>query len=80
MYFYSKKLRKFLRVLPGKKYLGEYRFLPIFFIGGAVIEFLMINWHVGEVNFYKVYKKRKVEELVKQCEREELLKLQIKKT
>lgn len=26
----------------------------------------MIHWHVGEVNFYKVYKRRKVEELVQE--------------
>jgi len=40
--------------------------LPIFFIFGAALEFSMIHWQVGEVNFYKVYKRRRVEELVEE--------------
>ena len=34
------------------------RFLPFFFGLGAALEFSMINWTVGETNFYKTYKKR----------------------
>lgn len=49
--------------MPGKA-LGEFRFLPILFVMGGLLEFLMINWHVGEVNFYKTYKKRRIEEAV----------------
>ncbi|XP_046749207.1 small integral membrane protein 4 [Diprion similis] len=49
---------------PGKKLFGVYRFLPIFFVLGAALEFSMINWHVGEVNFYKTFKKRRIEEAV----------------
>jgi len=44
--------------VPGKKYFGLYRFLPFFFVLGAALEFSMINWTVGETNFYRTYKKR----------------------
>lgn len=47
---------------PGKRF-GNFRFLPLFFVFGAGLEFFMINWHVGEVNFYRTFKKRRVEEL-----------------
>lgn len=61
---YSRKLSKLVRSIPGEKYLGPFRFLPIFFVAGALLEFCMINWHVGETNFYKTYKKRQVENIV----------------
>lgn len=48
------KLRQFLDKIPGKRYFGIYRFLPFFFLAGAGLEFAMINWHVGEVNFCKL--------------------------
>ncbi|XP_076242320.1 ubiquinol-cytochrome c reductase complex assembly factor 5-like [Calliopsis andreniformis] len=48
------------------KFLGEFRLLPIFFIAGAALEFTMIHWHVGEVNFYKTYKKRQIEKAVEE--------------
>ncbi|PNF34454.1 Small integral membrane protein 4 [Cryptotermes secundus] len=51
MRLYNRTLQKLLDKWPGKKYLGIYRFLPIFFVLGAALEFSMINWHVGEVNF-----------------------------
>jgi hypothetical protein len=59
--------------VPGKRFFGIYRFvlgsfarliiifhrfLPFFFGLGAALEFSMINWTVGETNFYKSYKKR----------------------
>ena len=59
-------IAKIFRKWPGKKYFGEYRFLPLFFVSGAALEFCMIKWHVGEVNFYKVFKKHRVEEIVNQ--------------
>lgn len=59
----KKKIRRFINRLPGKA-LGEFRLLPIFFVGGALTELAMIKWHVGEVNFYKTYKKRRIEEAV----------------
>lgn len=47
----SSWLSSALDKVPGKKLLGMYRFLPAFFLLGAALEFSMINWHVGEVNF-----------------------------
>jgi len=49
---------------PGRRTLGLYRFLPVFFCLGAAVEFSMINWQVGETNFYRTFKKRKAEEVV----------------
>nr|XP_050850253.1 small integral membrane protein 4 [Vespula vulgaris] len=66
MFLYSERLRKFIQKWPGKKTFGVYRFLPLFFICGALLEFSMINWQVGQVNFYKVYKKRIVLEMVEE--------------
>ena len=51
MLFFSKKLARFLKRWPGEKYLGIYRFMPIFFALGALMEFTMINFQVGQVNF-----------------------------
>lgn len=64
MYWYSSSLRNFLDKWPGKKRLGIYRFLPIFFVLGAALEFSMINWTVGETNFYRTYKKRQAKNLI----------------
>ena len=60
-----KKVRKSVlgRVLdsiPGKQIFGVYRFLPAWFLLGAALEFSMINWTVGETNFYRTFKKRQV--------------------
>lgn len=51
MSFYSRKLTKLIRSVPGEKTFGVYRFLPAFFLLGATLEFSMINWTVGETNF-----------------------------
>ncbi|XP_014481656.1 PREDICTED: small integral membrane protein 4 [Dinoponera quadriceps] len=64
--FFSPRLRRFIKKWPGERYFGDFRFLPIFFALGALLEFSMINWHVGQVNFYNVYKRRKIEERVKE--------------
>ncbi|XP_047351426.1 small integral membrane protein 4 [Vespa velutina] len=66
MLLFIKRLRKFMQKWPGKKTFGVYRFLPLFFVCGALLEFSMINWQVGQVNFYKVYKKRIVQEMVEE--------------
>jgi hypothetical protein len=42
---------RILNLWPGKSSLGMYRFLPLFFLLGAALEFSMINWRVGETNF-----------------------------
>jgi len=47
-----------IKAFPGEKRFGVYRFLPCFFILGAALEFSMINWTVGETNFYRTFKKR----------------------
>lgn len=60
-----RKIRTFVNKMPGKRF-KEFRFLPLCFVMGGVLEFLMIHWHVGEVNFYKTYKKRRIEEAVEQ--------------
>lgn len=49
---------------PGQKLFGIYRFLPLFLFLGAGLEYSMINWKVGEVNFYTTFKKRQAHELV----------------
>ncbi|XP_055843773.1 small integral membrane protein 4 [Episyrphus balteatus] len=64
MHWYSASLRNFLDKWPGKKSLGIYRFLPLFFVLGAALEFSMINWTVGETNFYRTYKKRQAKNLI----------------
>jgi len=56
-------LTRALDAWPGKQYFGVYRFLPLFFCLGAALEFTMINWTVGQTNFYKTYKRRQVENL-----------------
>ncbi|XP_057664662.1 small integral membrane protein 4 [Diorhabda carinulata] len=66
MKLYSPSFRNFLNKWPGKKYFGMYRFLPIFFVLGAALEFSMINWHVGEINFYRTFKKRQAKNLAEQ--------------
>jgi len=48
---YSGSVRRLLDSWPGKKHFGVYRFLPLFFLLGAGLEFSMINWTVGETNF-----------------------------
>jgi len=63
-------LTKVLDAFPGKKTLGLYRFLPFFFVLGAALEFSMINWTVGETNFYRTYKKRQALDYLEQKKEE----------
>ena len=51
---HSLKLRYWLNKWPGEKIFGIYRFLPLFFILGATLEFSMISWRVGETNFCNI--------------------------
>jgi len=57
-------LTKVLDAFPGKRIFGVYRFLPFFFVFGGALEFSMINWTVGETNFYRTFKKRQAENLI----------------
>jgi hypothetical protein len=51
----EKYIVSLLKKVPGEKQFGLYRFLPFFFLFGASLEYLMINWKVGphQVNFCK---------------------------
>ncbi|KAK2168317.1 hypothetical protein LSH36_18g08026 [Paralvinella palmiformis] len=63
---------------PGKKRFGLYSFLPVFFVLGGLLEFSMINWTVGETNFYSVYKKKQAKRIAElQLEFEELARQQL---
>ncbi|XP_037935771.1 small integral membrane protein 4-like [Teleopsis dalmanni] len=64
MPFYSTSIKRVLDNWPGKKRFGIYRFLPLFFFLGAGLEFSMINWTVGETNFYRTFKRRQAKNLV----------------
>ncbi|XP_075155282.1 sloth 1 [Haematobia irritans] len=66
MKVYSSTLKRFLDIVPGKKRFGVYRFLPVFFCLGAALEYSMINWTVGETNFYKTFKKRQAKNYVEE--------------
>ncbi|XP_077869387.1 ubiquinol-cytochrome c reductase complex assembly factor 5-like [Saccoglossus kowalevskii] len=61
----SSRLRYFLKKWPGKKTLGVYRFLPLFFVVGAGLEWVMINAKVapGGETFYDVYRRKQAESL-----------------
>ncbi|KAH8258955.1 hypothetical protein KR044_004339 [Drosophila immigrans] len=60
----SSFVRRFLDSWPGKRRFGNYRFLPLFFVLGAALEFSMINWTVGETNFYRTFKRRQAKNYV----------------
>ena len=49
----SKTLAAFLEKVPGRRYLRHYRFLPVFFVLGGILELSMIKWDVNGVNFCK---------------------------
>ncbi|XP_017114817.1 small integral membrane protein 4 [Drosophila elegans] len=59
-------VRRLLDSWPGKKRFGVYRFLPLFFLLGAGLEFSMINWTVGETNFYRTFKRRQAKNYVEE--------------
>jgi len=50
-------IRRLILKLPGKQF-GYYRFIPIFVVAGAGLEYLMIAWRPFGVNFYEVYKNK----------------------
>lgn len=58
---FQKFTRRIVKNWPLRQQLGFYAFFPIFFTLGAALEFSMINWTVGETNFYRVYKRREIE-------------------
>lgn len=54
-------MRYFLSLVPGKRQFGTYRFLPIFFCIGGVMEWIMINVRIGPETFYDVYRRKRSE-------------------
>ena len=49
-------IQKVVDAVPGKKYFGVFRFLPVFFFIGAGLEFAMIHWKPNGHNFCKCTK------------------------
>ncbi|XP_040903579.1 small integral membrane protein 4 [Toxotes jaculatrix] len=71
----NKNLKYFLSLVPGKRRLGTYRFLPIFFCIGGVMEWIMINVRIGKETFYDVYRRKRSEREYQQKVAEELIAL-----
>ena len=53
MHANTRRLLKVLDNWPGRQTFGHFSFLPIFFVVGAGLEFVMIKWTVGQTNFCK---------------------------
>ncbi|KAJ3586100.1 hypothetical protein NHX12_012501 [Muraenolepis orangiensis] len=61
MFFKSKRVSYVLSLVPGKRRLGTYRFLPVFFCIGGAMEWVMINVRIGRETFYDVYRRKQSE-------------------
>ncbi|XP_047219818.1 small integral membrane protein 4 [Girardinichthys multiradiatus] len=72
---FGKTIKGLLCLVPGKHQLGAYRFLPIFFCIGGVMEWIMINVRIGPETFYDVYRRKKSERQYQQKMVEGLLVL-----
>ncbi|XP_056589268.1 small integral membrane protein 4 [Triplophysa dalaica] len=57
----SPNLKYLLSLVPGKRRFGTYRFLPLFFCIGGVMEWIMINVRIGRETFYDVYRRKRSE-------------------
>ncbi|XP_057175932.1 small integral membrane protein 4 [Triplophysa rosa] len=57
----STNLKYILSLVPGKRRFGTYRFLPLFFCIGGVMEWIMINVRIGRETFYDVYRRKRSE-------------------
>ncbi|CAG6021598.1 ubiquinol-cytochrome c reductase complex assembly factor 5 [Menidia menidia] len=60
MFQRSETVKKLLDLFPGKR-LGPYRFLPVFFCIGGIMEWIMINVRIGSETFYDVYRRKQSE-------------------
>lgn len=49
----SKRVKRLLQLVPGKRRFGVYRFLPFFFLLGGAMEWFMINVRIGKETFCK---------------------------
>lgn len=47
----SERLKRLLKLVPGQRRFGFYRFLPFFFVLGGAMEWFMINVRVGKETF-----------------------------
>ncbi|XP_067303401.1 small integral membrane protein 4 [Pseudorasbora parva] len=61
MFRKSRNLKYMLSLVPGKRRFGTYRFLPLFFCIGGVMEWIMINVRIGRETFYDVYRRKQSE-------------------
>ncbi|KAM7411687.1 hypothetical protein PAMA_021597 [Pampus argenteus] len=61
MFQRGKNIRYILSLLPGKRQLGVYRFLPLCFCIGGAMEWIMINMRIGRETFYDVYRRKQSE-------------------
>ncbi|XP_071374559.1 ubiquinol-cytochrome c reductase complex assembly factor 5 [Centroberyx affinis] len=61
MFRRSQNIKYMLSLVPGKRRFGTYRFLPIFFCIGGVMEWIMINVRIGKETFYDVYRRKQSE-------------------
>ncbi|XP_029994025.1 ubiquinol-cytochrome c reductase complex assembly factor 5 [Sphaeramia orbicularis] len=61
MSYKSLNIKYLLSLVPGKRHFGTYRFLPIFFCIGGVMEWIMINVRIGKETFYDVYRRKQSE-------------------
>ncbi|XP_028849692.1 ubiquinol-cytochrome c reductase complex assembly factor 5 [Denticeps clupeoides] len=61
MYRRSQTIKSILSFVPGKQRFGVYRFLPVFFCIGGVMEWIMINVRIGKETFYDVYRRKRSE-------------------
>ncbi|KAF1522815.1 Small integral membrane protein 4, partial [Eudyptes chrysocome] len=57
----SKRVKRLLQLVPGKRRFGAYRFLPFFFLLGGAMEWFMINVRIGKETFYDVYRRKRSE-------------------
>lgn len=53
MFRNNKNIKYILSLVPGKRRFGIYRFLPIFFCMGGVMEWVMIKVRIGRETFCK---------------------------
>lgn len=47
----SQRLKRLVKLVPGQRRFGFYRFLPFFFVLGGAMEWFMINVRFGEETF-----------------------------
>uniref|UniRef100_A0A8C4XNU2 Small integral membrane protein 4 n=1 Tax=Falco tinnunculus TaxID=100819 RepID=A0A8C4XNU2_FALTI len=53
----SRRVKRLLQLVPGKRRFGVYRFLPFFFLLGGAMEWFMINVRIGKETFCKSQQK-----------------------